>query len=260
MLWQLVKQEYDTAVFSDGRWQLRLQAYAPNIIRVTQTDREAFALEDDPMITAKADGTLTKNGNALSAGVLSCELSAQTGALRWLADGVCVMREPEEGGRTLRSIDVIRYRYDPDAPVEEYRGVDGIRARATGTPYVDRKGYQTRLSFVFDEDEAIYGLGQHEEGVLNYRGQHQFLYQHNLKIACPVIVSTNGWAVLNNNCSAQIFHDDAFGSCITADCAAEMDYFVIYGPELDGIVAGLRQLTGDAPLLPRWALGYVQSK
>ena len=260
MLWQLVKQEHDTAVFSDGRWQLRLQAYAPNIIRVTQTDREAFALEDDPMITAKAEGALTVEGNVLSAGVLSCEIRPETGALKWLAEGVCVMREPETGGRTLRSIDVIKNRFDPNAPVEEYRGVDGIRARATGTPYVDRKGYQTRLSFVFDEDEAIYGLGQHEEGVLNYRGQHQFLYQHNLKIACPVIASTNGWAVFNNNCSAQIFHDDAFGSCISADCAAEMDYFVLYGPELDGIVAGLRMLTGDAPLLPRWALGYVQSK
>lgn len=264
MEWKLMQQEHSILALTDGRFRLRFQSYAPNIIRVTQTSHEQFVLVDEPMITAKPDGELTiaqKEGECIiSSGLLGCTVNIKTGAIKWVADGQIVMREPEKDGRVMREIDVIRNRFEPDAPMAEYMGVDGMRARVTGTPYVDRKGYQTRLSFVFDEDEAIYGLGQHEEGILNYRGQHQFLYQNNLKIACPVLISSKGWGLLNNNCSAQIFHDDAFGSYLSADCADEMDYFVFYGPEFDMLVDCIRHLTGDAPMLPRWALGYVQSK
>ena len=264
-MWKLTECTGGNAVLTDGAFRLRLQAYAENVVRVTQTGRAEFLLRDEPMIVrgpggaalelAREEGAVT-----LSAGALSASVDLDTGALTWRGGGEIVMREPAEGGRVLREVDVIRYRYDPEASLRERVSVDGLRTEAEGEPYADRKGYQTRLSFELDPDEAIYGLGQHEEGVLNYRGGHQFLYQENLKIACPVVVSSKGWAVLNNCCGAQIFHDDAFGSYLSADCADEMDYFVIYGPELDGIVGALRFLTGDAPMLPRWALGYIQSK
>ena len=264
MSWTLVENKCGAAVFTDGRYRLRMAAYAPNIMRVTQTGRDAFLLNDDPMITAPMQGELSvedAEGSAtVSCGEISCRLDKASGALIWLGAGAELTREPEQGGRVLREIDIIRNRFDPDAPMTEYQSVDGMRARATGVPYADRRGYQTKLSFVFDEDEDIFGLGQHEQGVLNYRGSHQFLYQHNLKISSPVLMSSRGWALLNNCCGAQVFHDDAFGSYLSADAADEMDYFMIYGPEFDRMVGALRLLTGDAPLLPRWAMGYVQSK
>lgn len=39
-----------------------------------------------------------------------------------------------------------------------------------------------------------------------------------------------------------------------------IDYTVVYGPDLDDVVAGYRELTGRAPLMPRWALGLWQSR
>ena len=39
-----------------------------------------------------------------------------------------------------------------------------------------------------------------------------------------------------------------------------VDYYVVYGPELGDVVAGYRKLTGQAPLMPRWALGLWQSR
>jgi alpha-D-xyloside xylohydrolase len=39
-----------------------------------------------------------------------------------------------------------------------------------------------------------------------------------------------------------------------------IDYYFVYGPELDRVVAGYRELTGQASLLPRWAFGFWQSK
>ena len=39
-----------------------------------------------------------------------------------------------------------------------------------------------------------------------------------------------------------------------------IDYYFVYGPRLDDVVAGYRELTGVAPLMPRWALGLWQSR
>jgi alpha-D-xyloside xylohydrolase len=39
-----------------------------------------------------------------------------------------------------------------------------------------------------------------------------------------------------------------------------IDYYFVYGPDLDDVVAGYREVTGRAPLVPRWALGLWQSR
>ena len=39
-----------------------------------------------------------------------------------------------------------------------------------------------------------------------------------------------------------------------------IDYSFVYGPRLDDVVAGYRELTGRVPLMPRWALGLWQSR
>jgi alpha-D-xyloside xylohydrolase len=39
-----------------------------------------------------------------------------------------------------------------------------------------------------------------------------------------------------------------------------VDYYFVYGPDLDDVVAGYRELTGRAPLMPRWAMGLWQSR
>jgi alpha-D-xyloside xylohydrolase len=60
----------------------------------------------------------------------------------WLdTAGNLLVREPERGGKTI--------------------DLDGDQA--------------ARLDLVFSPGEAIYGLGQHEEGILNYRGHCQYL-------------------------------------------------------------------------------------
>ncbi|HEX6276705.1 MAG TPA: glycoside hydrolase family 31 protein [Polyangiaceae bacterium] len=39
-----------------------------------------------------------------------------------------------------------------------------------------------------------------------------------------------------------------------------IDYWFMYGPELDDVVAGYRRVTGEAPMMPRWAFGLFQSR
>ncbi len=96
--------------------------------------------------------------------------------------------------------------------------------------------------------------------MLNLRGQHQYLYQQNMKVVVPVLVSTRGYGVLLDSCSLMTFHDDESGSYLWTDVDDELDYSFIDGPEFDQIIHQLRFLTGPAPMLPKWAFGYVQSK
>jgi alpha-D-xyloside xylohydrolase len=39
-----------------------------------------------------------------------------------------------------------------------------------------------------------------------------------------------------------------------------VDYYFAYGPGLDRVLAGYRRLTGEAPMMPRWAFGLWQSR
>jgi alpha-D-xyloside xylohydrolase len=39
-----------------------------------------------------------------------------------------------------------------------------------------------------------------------------------------------------------------------------VDYTFVYGPEIDTVVAGYRRVTGEAPMMPRWAYGFWQCR
>ncbi len=112
-----------------------------------------------------------------------------------------------------------------------------------------------------DATEAIYGLGQHQGGLFNYRGATVQLAQNNTDIAIPVLVSTRGYGILWNSAS-ETYMDNRFPleikfSTLSGNGA---DYFVLYGPEFDQIVHQYRALTGHVPMLPRWSYGFIQSK
>ena len=41
------------------------------------------------------------------------------------------------------------------------------------------------------------------------------------------------------------------------DC---IDYYFMYGGSADGVIAEVRALTGDVPMMPLWSYGFMQSK
>jgi alpha-D-xyloside xylohydrolase len=112
-----------------------------------------------------------------------------------------------------------------------------------------------------DQNEAIYGLGQHQSGLFNYRGATVELGQNNTDIAIPMMVSTNGYGIMWNSASLT-YMDNRFPLELKFDSIAGdgVDYFVLYGPEIDQILHQYRNLTGHSPMLPRWAYGFIQSK
>jgi alpha-D-xyloside xylohydrolase len=45
-----------------------------------------------------------------------------------------------------------------------------------------------------------------------------------------------------------------------SEVADALDYYFVYGPKLDSVIAGYRELTGRAPMMPRWTFGLFQSR
>ncbi|MFT3789438.1 MAG: glycoside hydrolase family 31 protein [Tepidisphaeraceae bacterium] len=249
--------------------RLRIDVLSDSIVRVRFTldaefeNRPSYMVLPQTLARAstwsidESESTLT-----LSTARLALRIDRATGAFIWFdANGQLLVREPARGGKSLERVNVERRIFDPNIVIKTESTVDGMKARVEGAKVViDRQAFQTKQEFIFSKGEAIYGLGQHEDGILNYRGKCQHLYQQNMKVAMPVIVSTRGWGILFDSASLCEFHDDEHGSYFWSEVDDELDYYFIVGPEFDQIVAGLRQLTGKPTMLPRWAFGYVQSK
>jgi alpha-D-xyloside xylohydrolase len=109
--------------------------------------------------------------------------------------------------------------------------------------------------------EALYGLGQHQSGMMNYRGATVELGQNNTDVAMPVLVSSRGYALMWNT-AALTYFDNRFPSefSLSALAGQAVDYYFMYGPDADAIIHEYRSMTGHAPLLPKWAYGFFQSK
>ena len=109
--------------------------------------------------------------------------------------------------------------------------------------------------------ESFYGLGQHQAGVWNYRGETVDLSQDNTNISIPLLLSSNGYGIFWNNASRSRFNNRFLSALyLSAEVADELDYYFLFGPEFDHVIAGYRELTGAAPLYGKWAYGFWQCK
>lgn len=125
----------------------------------------------------------------------------------------------------------------------------------------DNSLYRIGEVFSIPDGQALYGLGQHQSGLLNDRGTATVLSQVNTDIAVPFLISTDGYGLIWNTASRSIV-DNRFQRLLefTASAGEGLDFYFLYGPDFDQLIHHYRQLTGPAPLFPEWAYGFFQSK
>jgi len=135
-----------------------------------------------------------------------------------------------------------------------------------GTPLLEEAERDAGLGATasFKTTTALYGLGQHQNGLLNYSGHSIHLQQANADVAVPMMVSPNGWGILWNDASITDVDVAVPGAprplTIRSEAGPGVDYDFILGPEMDDVIRGYRWLTGDAPMMARWTWGMWQSK
>lgn len=89
--------------------------------------------------------------------------------------------------------------------------LDGSDAEMSFLPVeAERKtAYTVCTGFRSPEDEPFYGLGQHQEGDFNRKGQDEELYQYNTRISVPFVVSGRGYGLLFDAYSLSRWGDPA---------------------------------------------------
>jgi alpha-D-xyloside xylohydrolase len=133
----------------------------------------------------------------------------------------------------------------------------------TPTTVTNFNGTGARQKFILPADERIYGLGQHQDGVWNYRGTTVHLQQRNMEVGLPVLVSSKGYGLLWDNpavTDVDVGKTDGKILAWTSEVGRAVDYYFMFGPAADDLIRDYRELTGAAPLMPKWLWGFWQCK
>eukprot|EP01050_Picozoa_sp_SAG11_P029441 SAG11_NODE_8293_length_1033_cov_1.943255_1_plen_286_part_10 len=142
------------------------------------------------------------------------------------------------------------------------------KSRRTFAPTENAGFFSVNLTLDSPPSEALYGLGQHQTGALDNKGQSFALRPANTEILIPVVHSSRGYTFVWNVPS---FGRVALGNQTAvwrADSAPHLDIFVCttaanlsaaQSPWADRM-AKFTAAVGRAPVFPRWVSGYWQSK
>lgn len=122
------------------------------------------------------------------------------------------------------------------------------------------KTFTVYQPFVLDRQEAIYGLGQLQNGKMTQRNFTKKLIQGNVENVVPFFQSVKGYGVFWDNYSPTTFKDEPDETSFTSEVGDCIDYYFMYGGNADGVIAQMRSLTGEVPMFPLWTYGFWQSK
>lgn len=126
---------------------------------------------------------------------------------------------------------------------------------------VDKGNYSIKQSFFLDTDEAIYGLGQRRSPKLNQRGESVDIWNSNANITIPYIASDKGYGLYWDNAGRSRFVDTPQKTTFSSEVAQGVDYYFFYSDGTqDGVIASIRQLTGQATMFPLWTMGHWQCR
>ncbi|NDV60463.1 TIM-barrel domain-containing protein [Bacteroides sp. 519] len=165
--------------------KVRLQVVNDNVIRVSATPEKNFSQEKSLIIVPQSGNQTpfsveeTEQQLTLITAALQVRVNRNTGEIVFTdKNGNTILRENAGGGKSFTPVTV------------------------EGT-----KAYAMRQVFESPNDEAFYGLGQHQADEFNYKGKNETLLQYNTKVSVPFILSNKNYGILWDNYSLSRFGD-----------------------------------------------------
>ena len=255
-----------------GAATVLIEPYAPNIVRVSMSLRKDDALAAPGYgIVAAPDSAgwslhSGPKGDTLESDTLTISLAPQptghgelpetakffSGSTPWVGLNIAT----HDGNQLLRlngwQMSVPNYK-DGNHDIEYDR-------RPSDPPF-----FEVGASFSAADDEHDYGLGQNQQGFLDRRGHviecaHDYDAPSGQSVCVPFLVTNKGYGLVWDNPSkttvALGFNNQ---NTFKSQVGQRVSFFVIAG-DYDAIYRGFRLLTGDVPMLPKSAYGYIQCK
>jgi alpha-D-xyloside xylohydrolase len=222
--------------FATDSLNVELSFFTPSIIRVVKSPlgrtftKASLVVIKSPQ---KSNFSAKQQGNVLSLKTekLAVNVDLKSGAVAYYsATGNLLLKEKEAASRFIPFNDA---------------GTNTFSA------------YQ---SFILDKDEPIYGLGTQQRGKMSQRNVTLTMVQGNTDDYIPFFQSVKGYGLYWDNYSPTQFVDNSNGTSFKSDVGDDIDYYFMYGGNADGVIANMRDLTGQAPMFPLWSFGFFQSK
>lgn len=335
----------DVPVFTVGDGKLKVELCADNIVRVAYAKSTAFFTRAS--VTAADKRCVPTKGTLVTSQTEAVIKTARLTVHVDLASGT------------------VDFRDDKDQPILAEKAGGG-RTLTAATVQKEQTS-NVRQEWQPNADESLYGLGQHQQGLLDIKDYDLDFHQYNTEVFIPFLASSRGYGILWDNTSFTRFGDlgqpvqipgvsyqtdgnlngassgsinlqtqiqagvsgdylfyahssgtiqvDVAGQRVvdhyrqgwlpstdiarvhleagqsyplrvqwTSDIDVKtaslrwkppvatrttslwsevgdgIDYYFVYGPELDSVVSGYRTLTGRASMPPIWAFGFWQSR
>ena len=231
-----------------GTELLCIEPWGANALRVRATRNAAYTGEDWALTEAVSAGhtpqiEVSEAGATIRNGKIDCRISAEG----WLTF-------TGENGRTLLT-EYWRNRND----IHRYCMPLNIDGRDFA-PVPGQAGYRLTARFESVPDERIYGMGQYQDGLLNKKGAVLELAHRNTQASVPFYVSSLGYGFLWNNPAVG---RASFGTNVTeweAESTQELDYWICAGDTPAEILSAYADVTGHAPMMPEYGMGYWQCR
>ena len=206
---------------STGAQEVKVTYYSPEIVRVEKSEGN-FRTTPSVVVTMAPETSQKAPAVKVSVSKDGCVTFRDKYGRKLLTEGECGIVEIEEG--------------------------------------LDKGKYRVSQSWKLGKDEPIYGVGMLQNGKLSQRGENRHMVQNNTEDYANFFQSVKGYGIFWDNYSPTDLSDDGEVLALSSQVGEEIDYYFIYGGNADGVIAGMRKLSGKAPMLPLWTYGYHQSR
>ena len=164
---------------------MKVQVCADNVIRVVASPTAEFSTRPSLMVANSqwkpVPYSVQRKGDILLIGTAKvvAKVSVKTGEVAFYDKaGRLILEERPGGGKTIADANVM-----------------------------GERTYHIRQVWQSPVDEAFYGLGQHQNAVMNWKGHDADLWQYNIVDSVPFVVSSRNYGILWDNNSRTKFGD-----------------------------------------------------
>ena len=223
--------------------RLQIEAWGDNGLRVRSTMHPNFSGNDWALISGRTSARveIAEEEAHITNGKITAKMLC-TGQISFFGQNGTLL---EEYWRTLSNKG--EFHSILNFYGREYKGLPG-------------GDYQIQARFESDPNEKLFGMGQYQIPMLNLKGCTLELAQRNSQVSIPFALSSLGYGFLWNN--PAVGHA-VFGlnrSEWLAKSAKEIDYWITAGGTPSEIVEDYAKVTGTAPMMPDYGMGFWQCK
>lgn len=239
-VWSQKYQETENGIktsINEKKIDVEVQWFTPNSLRILKTplgktvEKKSLSVIAKPNKSGVKIATSDNSKIVMKSPVLTVTLNTENGIITYAkTDGTVLLKENENS--------------KPFTPMKD----------------ADRDTYTVYQGFITDKEEGLYGLGQLQNGQMMQRNMSKVLIQGNVEDVSPIFQSTKGYGVFWDNYSATTYTDNENETSFSSEVGDCIDYYFMYGSSADGVIAQVRALTGEVPMMPLWSYGFMQSK